>query len=647
LQSRVTHNLMDELIFTETLANSNLLRQFIDNGQRLIPEFDVISMDLYLILYKIVIKLNSEDSVSMHDVIIESFASHPRTTILRMRCAGSKGESYLAMKLLLDQLLEKLRGTEFLSEMEEHIESYNNLLSNTKSNDFQNYEFTDILSSLEIDMINEILSLSSSETEDPKDFLMTLIPLLSKNDESSKHSDYSEAEPDKALPSIPYKNEDKKPLTDYIEKVREHLDQSETSTTVEEALEEVLRKEGEVDSDYEEYVKEDLESRFKPFIKSFSIGESQGATPFHKQMDTIDDNEHVDENKIIDGKASPKSPPSETEILKMTPELKNELKDKRDELRNKMESLDWDDIIVATSEKLDHFNNQIKTLGIPGRSISDLTFDEIISLYSRTKSTRFIEFINKVGKNKKHASTIAYKKKREKITPQDGIRYSNDIDGLIEDEFIGIALDIDAFENDFYDRYLNDNLLTIEMAAKKDKRKGPIILCYDGSGSMQGKKFDETLAHILAILEISKIQKRKLVLIQFASASEPLYIKEINPLTITAGDVLDIMDTFICGGTDFEKPLSTAMEIIKQAKHKNSDILFITDGQCEIHPNFREKFLELKRERKFKLYTIIMHSYTYNDYGDIGLISDEILDIRGDNLGNWNNLTNQRLYTLI
>lgn len=647
MQSIVTHNLMDELVFRETLANSNLLRQFIENGQRLISEFDAISMDLYLILYKIVIKLNSEDSLSMHHIIVESLASHPRTVNLRMRCAGSKGESYLAMKLLLDQLLEKLRGSNFLDEMDEHIEAYNNLLSHTKNDDFDDFNFVDILNSKEIEMISEILSQMDSPITEPKAFLMPLIQLLSKNDEFYKRVEHKDHRPDKVLPMIPIKDEAKSPLTDYIEVVKEHLDQPASSTTLEGALDEVLRKEGEVDSDYEEYLKDDLESRFKPFIKSFSIGNAQGASPFHKQMDTIDDNENVDHYKITGGKATPKGLPIESQMLKPTPKLRRELEEKRDEIRRKTESLDWDDIIVATSEKMDRFNDQIKTLGIPSRTLSDLTFDEIISLYSRTKSARFIEFINKVGKNKKHASAIAYKKKREKITPQDGIRYSNDIDGLIEEEFIGLALDIEAFENDFYDRYLNDNLLTIEMAEKKDRRKGPIILCYDGSGSMQGKKFDETLAHILAILEISKIQKRKLVLIQFASASEPLYMKQINPLAITAGDVLDILDTFICGGTDFEKPLSTAMEIIKQAKHKNSDILFITDGQCEINPTFQEKFLALKRERKFKLYTIIMHSYTYKDYGDIGLISDEILDIRGDNLGNWNTLTNQRLYTLI
>ena len=130
---------------------------------------------------------------------------------------------------------------------------------------------------------------------------------------------------------------------------------------------------------------------------------------------------------------------------------------------------------------------------------------------------------------------------------------------------IALALDIEAFEKDFYDRYLRDDLLTVDLIELQDKRKGPIILCYDGSGSMEGIKIEETQSHILAILEIAKIQKRHMVIIQFASASEPLYIKEINPKYISAQDVLDILDTFICGGTDFEnlcqKPLNTSKKI--------------------------------------------------------------------------------------
>ena len=164
---------------------------------------------------------------------------------------------------------------------------------------------------------------------------------------------------------------------------------------------------------------------------------------------------------------------------------------------------------------------------------------------------------------------------------------------------------------------------------------------------MEGQKIEETRAHIISIMEIARIQRRKLVLIQFASRTEPLYIKTINPLFAKAQDVLDVLDSFICGGTDFEKPLSKAIEFIQSDPRRKSDILFITDGQCEIRKQFKTFFMALKRERKFKLYTIIMHSYTYQDYGDIGEISDEVLDIRRQDSGNWNDESNRRLYTLI
>ena len=44
---------------------------------------------------------------------------------------------------------------------------------------------------------------------------------------------------------------------------------------------------------------------------------------------------------------------------------------------------------------------------------------------------------------------------------------------------------------------------------------------------------------------------------------------------------------------------------------------------------------------------MIMHAYTYHDYGDIGDISDEVLEIQEMDLGNLNAKANQRLYSVI
>lgn len=245
---------------------------------------------------------------------------------------------------------------------------------------------------------------------------------------------------------------------------------------------------------------------------------------------------------------------------------------------------------------------------------------------------------------------LQYKKKRHEasVPIEKKVTNSHHIDWMVDDEYIALALDIDAFENDFYDRYLQDNLLTFELVAERDRRKGPIILCYDGSGSMEGKKNRGNPGSYYFYYGNSKdSKKRRLVLIQFASKSEPLFIKELNPLSAKAKDILDVLDTFICGGTDFEKPLSKAIEYIQMDSRNQSDVLFITDGQCEIQSTFKASFMKLKAERKFKLYTIIMHSHTYHDYGDIGDISDEVLDIRRHDLSNWNEQTNKKLYTLI
>lgn len=312
-----------------------------------------------------------------------------------------------------------------------------------------------------------------------------------------------------------------------------------------------------------------------------------------------------------------------------------------------IQSIDFESIIESSSEAIDHFTDSVETLGIDKNSLTSLGFDEIISINRRFKNPKFIYFINKIGRNKLYAKKLQYKKRHEASVPIEKVTNSHHIDWMVDDEYIALALDIDAFENDFYDRYLQDNLLTFELVAERDRRKGPIILCYDGSGSMEGKKIEETQAHIISIMEIAKIQKRRLVLIQFASKSEPLFIKELNPLAAKAKDILDVLDTFICGGTDFEKPLSKAIEYIQMDSRNQSDVLFITDGQCEIQSTFKASFMKLKAERKFKLYTIIMHSHTYHDYGDIGDISDEVLDIRRHDLSNWNEQTNKKLYTLI
>ncbi len=314
-------------------------------------------------------------------------------------------------------------------------------------------------------------------------------------------------------------------------------------------------------------------------------------------------------------------------------------------LQEKINAINFDNDLSAIEHEMLYFEDQLGTMSIDKKSLDKLSFDELLKLHKRFKTPSFVNFINKVGRQKVCARKIQGKKKlKQRFHAHDKLTRSQDLDLMVDDELINIALDIEAFENDFYDRYLRKDLLTVEMTKEVGQNKGPIILCYDGSGSMEGIKIEETQSHILSIIEIARIQKRSLILIQFASASEPLFIKKINPNRIDVTDILDILDTFLCGGTDFEKPLSVAIDFIRADKKNNSDILFITDGECEISRKFLDMFMEVKIKRKFSLYTIIIHSYTYHDYGNIGEISDEVLEI-GEK--NWRLDIDKHLFSLL
>jgi len=629
----IKHNLLDDLRVNDIINESIILKRYLEEGYHHFDNFTDLLKDIYFMLYKHVINTTITTSTSFNYEIIHELLNLNQTAKIRLRTVGSLSNTYLSLKLVLDGLFESLRGKEILEELKELIYEYNSqsLL-----------EFDSLLSDSELILLDKFIS------------NQTLHEQLNHLDIIKKISELINGESDDSLLDNLIKRslqtlskEDS--LDNLLEEMNKQLDEDQTQQTDDGHFEDAkLHKE--------------IEKRFSPYLnkqyitqgENFKKGEFQTDIPDKSPDDRIHySNTPIDKNdSLLHTEAYEITTQTDQEGNHHTPidlhhnrTLHEQTYKKK--IKQLFEEMKLSQIIHKAISETDKFNETTKTLGIKKHSMDLLSFDEIIEIYRRYKKPEFIKFINKVGKNRTYARQMQHKKRKKHAIPIDKVTSSHNIDLLIDEEYIALSLDIEAFENDFYDRYLKDGLLTIDLINQLDKRKGPIILCYDGSGSMEGIKIEETQSHILAIMEVAKIQKRRMVIIQFASASEPLYIKEINPKNIIAKDVLDIIDTFICGGTDFEKPLSKAIEYIKIDKHKKSDILFITDGQCEIRDAFKEYFLSIKQERDFKLYTMIMHSYTYHDYGDIADISDEILEIQNRDFSNWNETTNEKLYSLI
>ncbi len=54
-------------------------------------------------------------------------------------------------------------------------------------------------------------------------------------------------------------------------------------------------------------------------------------------------------------------------------------------------------------------------------------------------------------------------------------------------------------------------------------------------------------------------------------------------------DKIRAAETFLDGGTDFHTPLNEALRLIQEDGFENADIVFITDGECDLSENYIEE----------------------------------------------------------
>ena len=68
------------------------------------------------------------------------------------------------------------------------------------------------------------------------------------------------------------------------------------------------------------------------------------------------------------------------------------------------------------------------------------------------------------------------------------------------------------------------------------------------------------------------------------------------------------------GGTDFETPLSEAMQLMDEQGFENADIVFVTDGNCALSASFSEQLREAQTARRFTITGILLDSAAASDF---------------------------------
>ena len=148
------------------------------------------------------------------------------------------------------------------------------------------------------------------------------------------------------------------------------------------------------------------------------------------------------------------------------------------------------------------------------------------------------------------------------------------------------------------------------------KGAGDIICCLDESGSTEGDAAAWGKAVALTLLEIAADSARSFALIHFSGRGS-CKADVFRPGQYTVEDKMAAAETFLDGGTDFETPLRKAVNLMEDDGFENADIVFITDGCCELPEAFAEDFARKQSEMAFKVTGILLD--TDVDAGDFSL----------------------------
>lgn len=228
------------------------------------------------------------------------------------------------------------------------------------------------------------------------------------------------------------------------------------------------------------------------------------------------------------------------------------------------------------------------------------------------KSQAFRHFQKLLGRIKR----IAARKARSKDTAE-GVRVTctetgRDIKRAVPRE--RVALMHHATRAKALVRWAHGELTLRGEQTKRKLGHGPVIVCEDGSGSMDGAKRWWAKSVVLGLAYYAKLQKRSFAWVHFGGRYDKLAVKVFKGGRMSAKDVLEIAETFFdASGTDFEVPLKEALRIIREEGLSKADLCFVTDGECAVTTAFLVEFLGTVRSLDVNVFTVLC---------DVGSTSD-------------------------
>lgn len=255
-----------------------------------------------------------------------------------------------------------------------------------------------------------------------------------------------------------------------------------------------------------------------------------------------------------------------------------------------------------TQTKVEEISKTIDSWGLEEGELVQMGIPEAMRLLEKMRQSDALKkFAALLGRIKRIAA-----RKAASDDKAEGIRVAKpetgrDIKRALPRELIALAhpaLRVQALK-----RWTRGELALRGEEQKKKLGEGPVVVCEDSSGSMDGVKQQWAKAVVLSLAHYAKLRNRSFAWIMFDSAVKrsKTYVRG----RLSPKDLLEIAESRSGGGTDFECPLREAVKVIRAGGLKKADIAFITDGDCAVSDEFVREFGEVKKALEVNVFAVL------------------------------------------
>ncbi|MDT6986633.1 VWA domain-containing protein [Streptomyces lusitanus] len=283
----------------------------------------------------------------------------------------------------------------------------------------------------------------------------------------------------------------------------------------------------------------------------------------------------------------------------------------------------------------------MRAWGVEAGETERMPFDERARLAERLRSGRLARWAELIGRFRQMAAGERARRVENATGELVGVTLGDDLSRVLPSELA--VLGVPELRAVFAARYAAGELMLYDSRGEQSTGKGAIVACVDTSHSMYAEgpggitREAWSKACALALLDQARHAGRDFVGILF-SAADKLQVFRFpagRPAPVT--EVLDFAETFLGGGTDFQRPLGTAAKILEEefddASRARGDIVLITDDACEVSENWTRLWNAVKRRLDFRLFGIAIAT------PDTATASGSVLESLCDNLRTVDDLT--------